>query len=535
MCTGSALFIASMAASFSLASTFRPFSSASTLLPAALRSRAVASPRGRLQVRRLTYEAQAGGAVLENERDGGTTRVWRSSEIDVVILGGGPVGLATCAGLLTLEHTRKVTVVEKGPRDLEKDGPFSNMIGLGERAQNNLNAISVNIMENIKPDAVFPFGPSSVMTDRAGIRKGLYNALQNTQGERGAWSDRSELLFETSATAIDAVNKLVVLDNGRTVAYDVLVLADGIHSPSADMLGLPSMTARKYAHYDAFKILNLPPLPEPHNEPLRLHSFNTRHRTQAYFTDVYKRKIFFSLFPRKDGTYASILRFPLTDGKNPRGITTAHELKTLILSMSSSSNATLAHVYTPYLASVLTDEVLQACVDMEPRAFWSTKRKSIVDAEKGIVLVGDAAIGFPSALGVGTARGFEDTTLLVQSLRSALEQAVAGARSGAAEEDAGELRRRAIAAGLREYEPEVMRERRAMHDVTVLAMQANDTPWLFMPKQVMGPIIDAGTKYSSVKKHWPSRLWIWLARLTYTTRRVTSPAAARLRASYKKK
>ena len=115
----------------------------------------------------------------------------------------------------------------------------------------------------------------------------------------------------------------------------------------------------------------------------------------------------------------------------------------------------------------------------------SSKRKSIVDADKGIVLVGDASIGFPSALGIGTARGFEDATHLVHCLRSALETAGAGAHIGAAEEgrETGgkEL---AIAAALREYEPEVMRERRAMHDVTVLAMQAADTPWLFMPKQV---------------------------------------------------
>ena len=225
-------------------------------------------------------------------------------------------------------------------------------------------------MENIKPDAL-AFGPgSSVMTDRAGIRRGLYNTLQDTQGETGAWRDRSELLFETSATAIDTANKQVVLDSGRTVGYDLLVLADGVHSPNAELLHNPSLAARKYAHYDAFKIVNLPPLPEPHNEPLRMHSFNTRHRTQAELTDVFKRKVFFSLFPRKDGTYAAILRFPLTDGRNPRGLRTAQELKALILSMSPT-NSTLADVYSAYLSSALTDEMMQGCIDMEPRAFWS--------------------------------------------------------------------------------------------------------------------------------------------------------------------
>jgi len=119
----------------------------------------------------------------------------------------------------------------------------------------------------------------------------------------------------------------------------------------------------------------------------------------------------------------------------------------------------------------------------------STKRKSIVDADKGVVLVGDAAIGFPSALGIGTARGFEDATHLVCSLRCALEAAGQGAQQGrsAGGREIGGLaggKERAIAAALREYEPEVLRERRAMHDVTVLAMQANDTPWLLMPKQV---------------------------------------------------
>ena len=115
----------------------------------------------------------------------------------------------------------------------------------------------------------------------------------------------------------------------------------------------------------------------------------------------------------------------------------------------------------------------------------STKRKSIVDADKGVVLVGDAAIGFPSALGIGTARGFEDATHLVCSLRRALEAAGEEAQQGGGAEgrETGG-KERAIMAALRDYEPEVMRERKAMHDVTVLAMQANDTPWLFMPKQV---------------------------------------------------
>ena len=117
----------------------------------------------------------------------------------------------------------------------------------------------------------------------------------------------------------------------------------------------------------------------------------------------------------------------------------------------------------------------------------STKRKSIVDADKGVVLVGDAAIGFPSALGIGTARGFEDATHLVRSLRSALEAVDTGEGEqlggGSQGSETGGTNM-AIADALREYEPEVMRERRAMHDVTVLAMQAADTPWLFMPKQV---------------------------------------------------
>eukprot|EP00316_Scyphosphaera_apsteinii_P004245 CAMPEP_0119310036 /NCGR_PEP_ID=MMETSP1333-20130426/17665_1 /TAXON_ID=418940 /ORGANISM="Scyphosphaera apsteinii, Strain RCC1455" /LENGTH=511 /DNA_ID=CAMNT_0007314153 /DNA_START=44 /DNA_END=1579 /DNA_ORIENTATION=- len=508
-------FFTFVAASLGLASTFRAIPSA--LLPSAIRSHAVSSPcaRGRLNARSRLV-CQASSAVLAKEE--GVKRP--PLGIYVVVLGGGPVGLATCAGLLGLEHIRKVTVVEKGPRDLEKDGPFSNMIGLGARAQNNLNAISANIMDNIKPNAL-PSGPGSVMTDRAGIRKGLYTMLLDTHGETG----RSELLFDTSATAIDTEKKEVALDSGHSVGYDVLVLADGVHSPNGDMLDIPSLRARKYAHYDAFKILNLPPLPEPHNDPPRFHSFNTRHRTQADLTDVYQRKVFFSLFPRKDGTYVAILRFPLTDGKNPRGITTAQELKSLILSMAPT-NATLADVYAPYLSAALTDDKMQACVDMYPRAFWSTKRKSIVEADRGIVLVGDAAIGFPSALGIGTARGFEDATHLVRSLRGAAE-AAEGAGERCSKEDT-------IAAGLREYEPEVLRERRAMCDVTVLAMQATDTPWLVMPKQVMGPIMDADRKYSAVKKDWPSRIWIWLARLTYSTRRVASPAADSLRASYKK-
>lgn len=99
-----------------------------------------------------------------------------------------------------------------------------------------------------------------------------------------------------------------------------------------------------------------------------MHSFNTRHRTQSELTDVFKRKVFFSLFPRKDGTYAAILRFPLTDGRNPRGLRTAQELKALILSMSPT-NSTLADVYSAYLSSALTDEMMHAASTWSPEPF----------------------------------------------------------------------------------------------------------------------------------------------------------------------
>ena len=78
--------------------------------------------------RRWECAAQAGSAVLADGKEKS-----EATAIDVVVLGGGPVGLATCIGLLGIHATRKVTVVERGPRDLAKDGPFSNMIGLGAR------------------------------------------------------------------------------------------------------------------------------------------------------------------------------------------------------------------------------------------------------------------------------------------------------------------------------------------------------------------------------------------------------------------
>ena len=81
--------------------------------------------------RRWQCAAQAGSTVLVDGKETGASG--REPAIDVVVLGGGPVGLATCVGLLGMDATRKVTVVERGPRDLAKDGPFSNMIGLGAR------------------------------------------------------------------------------------------------------------------------------------------------------------------------------------------------------------------------------------------------------------------------------------------------------------------------------------------------------------------------------------------------------------------
>ena len=84
--------------------------------------------------RRRECVAQAGSTVLADGKEAGASASRGAAPaIDVVVLGGGPVGLATCVGLLGMDATRKVTVVERGPRDLAKDGPFSNMIGLGDR------------------------------------------------------------------------------------------------------------------------------------------------------------------------------------------------------------------------------------------------------------------------------------------------------------------------------------------------------------------------------------------------------------------
>jgi len=195
----------------------------------------------------------------------------------------------------------------------------------------------------------------------------------------------------------------------ETVAYDLLVGADGIHSTirSAMMIAKPNETNfQQRQRPQVWKVLQLPIKPELEHPP-RIIRLQTR---RAHFGLV-----FGACLPQKDCRFSALIFWqPVgsSDRMNPYGITTIEELQQLLQEMAPK--------HLPALSLDL-DQAMAFLTAQPGHEYWSQCR-CYHDLEGRAVLIGDAAHGMFSLLGQGCTAAIADAVALSSLLQQHPEQ-----------------------------------------------------------------------------------------------------------------
>ncbi|KAK7060902.1 putative ubiquinone biosynthesis monooxygenase [Paramarasmius palmivorus] len=186
-----------------------------------------------------------------------TSSAGSAEEYDVVIVGGGPAGLALAGALgskQALRESLKVALVEAG--DLSKvrnwampsDGYSNRIFTLGPHIETERTSPieEMQVWDGVS-DARITFSASELgldnpedgmarLTENLNLQRGLLRYLQNTSN--------IHILDKTKVQTIDSEGPgtwpLVQLDNSRVLKARLLVGADGFNSPVRTFAQIPS-------------------------------------------------------------------------------------------------------------------------------------------------------------------------------------------------------------------------------------------------------------------------------------------------------
>eukprot|EP00282_Hemiselmis_andersenii_P024070 CAMPEP_0172008374 /NCGR_PEP_ID=MMETSP1041-20130122/6618_1 /TAXON_ID=464988 /ORGANISM="Hemiselmis andersenii, Strain CCMP439" /LENGTH=347 /DNA_ID=CAMNT_0012662575 /DNA_START=74 /DNA_END=1113 /DNA_ORIENTATION=+ len=288
-------------------------------------------------------------------------RMSSDSKLSVAVIGGGPAGLAAANTLLDVDSVGSVTVIEKS--ESFDDGPGTWGVGIGQRGQALMSNMTGKPWDNSIQGKTLPGLNNFCRATRPIIRRALFDALE---GHPGAAGGRLRMEFGVKATAVDAVNKRVALgeDGGREVGFDLLVLADGSHSPSAEQLALPQFRTERRAYKSCLKILPLPPTPGD---------------TKTYL--LQKGDTFGWFMSLKGGVRYLIFFYPLdpATGKNPEGASTTEEVRALMAHMAGSPGGRNATFDLDEYFEAVGEDAVADFVARPPRVMWTGQRRSTVD------------------------------------------------------------------------------------------------------------------------------------------------------------
>jgi 2-polyprenyl-6-methoxyphenol hydroxylase-like FAD-dependent oxidoreductase len=152
----------------------------------------------------------------------------------VVVIGGGPVGLAVAHGLISAGA--EVVVLEGGPRSRHQGSGLSlfgngiaalDALGLGAALSRLTAGVSPTFcgIRNPRGDWLTRTPDAALTTMRVVHREALYAMLVNELPS-------GTVRFNAPAELLSATDGLVRLDGGEQVQADLVVLADGIRSRS---------------------------------------------------------------------------------------------------------------------------------------------------------------------------------------------------------------------------------------------------------------------------------------------------------------
>lgn len=329
--------------------------------------------------------------------------------MNVVIAGAGPAGLFLAHRLLALSSSYRVQLYDcnSNPTDL-KSSNRGYGLGLGARVQHWLNSIE-GLGEQLTCEGIeFTPGGLILIPRRQLCALLLRSLLTRYSNQVSDASSRLLVNFNASVVDVDLARREVMIESesgSETVAYDLLVGADGIHSTirSAMMVSKPDQTSyQQQQRPHVWKVLQLPIKSELQQSPPRIIRLQTR---RAHFGLV-----FGGCLPQKDGRFSALIFWqPVgsSDQMNPCGITTVEELQQLLQEMAPK-----------YLSALELDpEQAMNFLAVRPgHEYWSQCR-CYHDLEGQAVLIGDAAHGMFSFLGQGCAAAIADAVALSSLLQ----------------------------------------------------------------------------------------------------------------------
>jgi len=324
------------------------------------------------------------------------------SDGQVVIVGAGPSSLFFANILLQQNPTVSVQIVEKNSRDGTPDqGAFG--FGIGCRHEKLLEPIP-GMWEQLKEvSAPTKFGLRIIR--RNDLCSKLRSRLEST------YPERFKILYETQCENIDFKQNLVLLKNGSSIFYDLLVGADGANS-------MVRASIRKddagYAeeHYFRPILWKSLRLPDQKGEvdpraviPISGGGFRTG-----------------GLLPRYPEGHTILAFWDNLNLQNPEGV---HDEEGLVKAITTGLQAKMS-VFQKlvYFKRQRTEESLNIEFDdIELKRFLQgqANREHILKLRKyhhneNVALMGDAAHAMYSLLGQGAACGFLTASMLAQSL-----------------------------------------------------------------------------------------------------------------------
>jgi kynurenine 3-monooxygenase len=415
--------------------------------------------------------------------------------MNIVIVGAGPSGLFLAHRLLTFSpnHTVQLYDNQHDPTDSEAFDSRGFGLGLGARVQHWLSSIE-GLGEQLTAAGV-EFTPGGlILIPRRQLCALLLRSLLTRHGDRGSQPNaRLSVNFNAAVVDVDLARHQIVIekDSGsETVAYDLLVGADGIHSTvrHAMMVSKPEENQfQQQQRPQVWKALQLPIQPEqPHSSPriIRLQARSPQHGL-----------IFGGCLPQKEGSLIALIFWqPMgsDDQTNPCGIATVEELQQLLQEMTPKHSPPLKLDPGQAIAFLATQP---------GQEYWSQCR-CYHDLEGRAVLIGDAAHGMFSLLGQGCTAAIADAVALDSLLQQYGEQ---------------------LAIVLPQFSAQQVEEGHAASDLSLIALlfyhrwlgllyKVATLLWVVVLRQpsIFARLNQVDASYRQVLRE--NRVWIWLAK-----------------------